>query len=121
MRQKNFIDGRRGKTDIFKLCGKIVVDSSEARKQLKTTQDDAEKTETRMSKAFDKIGQAFGKAFRGRKSDVSDTKESLQILTKKVELQRTTLDKLKDKYKDLRKETGKESDEAKTCADNIKS
>ena len=120
MRQKKFIDGRRGKTDIFKLCGKIVVDSSEARKQLKTTQDDAEKTETRMSKAFDKIGQAFGKAFRGRKSDVSDTKESLQILTKKVELQRTTLDKLKDKYKDLRKETGKESDEAKTCADNIK-
>ena len=37
-----------------------------------------------------------------------------------MELQRTTLDKLKDKYKDLRKETGKESDEAKTCADNIK-
>lgn len=73
-----------------------------------------------MSKAFDKIGQAFGKAFKGRKSDVSETKESLQVLTKKVELQRTTLDKLKDKYKDLRKETGKESDEAKTCADNIK-
>lgn len=40
-------------------------------------------------------------------------------MTKKVELQRTTLDKLKDKYKDLRKETGKESDEAKACADNI--
>ena len=73
-----------------------------------------------MSKAFDKIGQAFGKAFKGQKGDISDTKESLQILTKKVELQRTTLDKLKDKYKDLRKETGKESDEAKTCADNIK-
>lgn len=73
-----------------------------------------------MSKAFDKIGQAFGKAFKGRKSDVSETKESLQVLTKKVELQRTTLDKLKDKYKDLRKETGKESDEAKACADNIK-
>lgn len=73
-----------------------------------------------MSKAFDKIGQAFGKAFKGRKSDISDTRESLQVLTKKVELQRTTLDKLKDKYKDLRKETGKESDEAKACADNIK-
>ena len=72
-----------------------------------------------MSKAFDKIGQAFGKAFKGRKSDISDTRESLQTLTKKVELQRTTLDKLKDKYKDLRKETGKESDEAKACADNI--
>ena len=72
-----------------------------------------------MSKAFDKIGQAFGKAFKGQKGDISDTKESLQILTKKVELQRTTLDKLKDKYKDLRKETGKESDEAKACADNI--
>ena len=72
-----------------------------------------------MSKAFDKIGQAFGKAFKGRKSDISDTKESLQTLTKKVELQRTTLDKLKDKYKDLCKETGKESDEAKACADNI--
>ena len=73
-----------------------------------------------MSKAFDKIGQAFGKAFKGQKGDISDTKESLQTLTKKVELQRTTLDKLKDKYKDLHKETGKESDEAKTCADNIK-
>lgn len=73
-----------------------------------------------MSKAFDKIGQAFGKAFKGKSGDISDTKESLQILTKKVELQRTTLDKLKDKYKDLRKETGKESDEAKACADNIK-
>lgn len=72
-----------------------------------------------MSKAFDKIGQAFGKAFKGRKSDISDTKESLQTLTKKVELQRTTLDKLKDKYKDLCKEIGKESDEAKACADNI--
>ena len=72
-----------------------------------------------MSKAFDKIGQAFGKAFKGRKIDISDTRESLQTLTKKVELQRTTLDKLKDKYKDLRKETGKESDEAKACADNI--
>lgn len=73
-----------------------------------------------MSKAFDKIGQAFGKVFKGQKGDISDTKESLQTLTKKVELQRTTLDKLKDKYKDLHKETGKESDEAKTCADNIK-
>lgn len=72
-----------------------------------------------MSKAFDKIGQAFGKAFKGKSGDISDTKESLQILTKKVELQRTTLDKLKDKYKDLRKETGKESDEAKACAENI--
>ncbi|WP_456107516.1 hypothetical protein [Ruminococcus sp.] len=72
-----------------------------------------------MSKAFEKIGQAFGKAFKGKSGDISDTKESLQILTKKVELQRTTLDKLKDKYKDLRKETGKESDEAKACADNI--
>lgn len=105
--------------DIFKLSGKIIVDTSEAKKKLRETEDDAEKTESKMSKAFEKIGQAFGKAFKGQKGDISDTKESLQILTKKVELQRTTLDKLKDKYKDLRKETGKESDEAKACADNI--
>ena len=105
--------------DIFQLSGKIIVDTSEAKKKLRETEDDAEKTESKMSKAFEKIGQAFGKAFKGQKDDISDTKESLQILTKKVELQRTTLDKLKDKYKDLRKETGKESDEAKACADNI--
>lgn len=105
--------------DIFKLSGKIIVDTSEAKKKLRETEDDAEKTESKMSKAFEKIGQAFGKAFKGQKGDISDTKESLQILTQKVELQRTTLDKLKDKYKDLRKETGKESDEAKACADNI--
>ena len=106
--------------DIFKLSGKIIVDTSEAKKKLRETEDDAEKTESKMSKAFEKIGQAFGKAFKGQKGDISDTKESLQTLTKKVELQRTTLDKLKDKYKDLHEETGKESDEAKTCADNIK-
>ena len=105
--------------DIFQLSGKIIVDTSEAKKKLRETEDDAEKTESKMSKAFEKIGQAFGKAFKGKSGDISDTKESLQILTKKVELQRTTLDKLKDKYKDLRKETGKESDEAKACADNI--
>lgn len=105
--------------DIFRLSGKIIVDTSEAKKKLRETEGDAEKTESKMSKAFEKIGQAFGKAFKGKSGDISDTKESLQILTKKVELQRTTLDKLKDKYKDLRKETGKESDEAKACADNI--
>lgn len=105
--------------DIFRLSGKVIVDTSEAKKKLRETEDDAEKTESKMSKAFEKIGQAFGKAFKGQKGDISDTKESLQILAKKVELQRTTLDKLKDKYKDLRKETGKESDEAKACADNI--
>lgn len=69
--------------DIFKLSGKIIVDTSEAKKKLRETEDDAEKTESKMSKAFEKIGQAFGKAFKGQKGDISDTKESLQTLTKK--------------------------------------
>ncbi|MFR0949601.1 MAG: hypothetical protein ACLSFT_02935 [Ruminococcus callidus] len=74
-----------------------------------------------MSKAFDKIGQAFGKAFKGQKGDISDTKGISANPDQKVELQRTTLDKLKDKYKDLRKETGKESDGRKPVRTTSKS
>lgn len=101
------------------MCGKIVVDSSDARKQLQTTQEDAEKAESKMSKAFGKIGESFSKAFKGKSSDVKATSASLDSLTGEISEQKSELDKLKTKYKDLYLTQGKNSKEAKECAQSI--
>lgn len=102
------------------MCGKIVVDSSDARKQLQTTQEDAEKAESKMSKAFGKIGESFSKAFKGKSGDVKATSASLDSLTGEISEQKSELDKLKTKYKDLYLTQGKNSKEAKECAQSIK-
>lgn len=101
------------------MCGKIVVDSNDARKQLQTTQEDAEKAESKMSKAFGKIGESFSKAFKGKSSDVKATSASLDSLTGEISEQKSELDKLKTKYKDLYLTQGKNSKEAKECAQSI--
>ena len=101
------------------MCGKIVVDSSDARKQIQTTQEDAEKAESKMSKAFGKIGESFSKAFKGKSSDVKATSASLDSLTGEISEQKSELDKLKTKYKDLYLTQGKNSKEAKECAQSI--
>jgi phage-related protein len=72
-----------------------------------------------MSKAFGKIGESFSKAFKGKSSDVKVTSASLDSLTGEISEQKSELDKLKTKYKDLYLTQGKNSKEAKECAESI--
>lgn len=72
-----------------------------------------------MSKAFEKIGQAFGKAFKGKSGDVKETSSALDSLTGEIDEQKSELDKLKTKYRDLYLTQGKNSKEAKDCAKSI--
>lgn len=117
--------------ELFKLLGRIAVDTDEANESIdKTTDkakeskediksfgDEGENTGNKVVKAFSKIGQSILTSFK--KEPVDETKTSLKDLTTTVDSQSTKLKELKDKYVDLCLQHGKESDEAQKCAKEI--
>lgn len=126
--------------DIFKLSGKIVVEIDQAKKAMKETQSDAQKTESSMSRAFEKIGKAFQKHF-SHTSEIDSTSDALhdaaketdtlgdkakssvaglKELTEKIKEQEEKLGDLETQYKDVCLKQGQSSDEAKKLADRIK-
>lgn len=101
--------------EIFKLLGKVVVDSADAVKNLGKVSDKADDTQSKFTVALTKIENAVKKV-DGKTGKLIET---FGALSKKANNQKTELDKLKDKYMDLYLTQGEESDEAKACAREI--
>lgn len=103
--------------NLFKIFGQILIDNSKANKEIDKTTQQAEKSESKISKAFEKIGQKVTESFKSEKP--KEFGESLEKLTGKMSSQQSKLDALKTKYKDLYLTHGKNSEEAKACAKEI--
>lgn len=104
--------------ELFKLFGTIALNNSEANDALDETSDKAEKTESKIGKAFSKIGKAVVDGFRSEHP--KKFSQSLDELTSTVNEQKTKLEELKDKYKNLYLTQGKNSKETRDCAKEIK-
>ena len=100
--------------DLFKLLGKFKIDGAEKAKQdIKDVSSAAEKT----SGVFGRFGQAFINAFKNEKVEAFGV--SLVKLNSRITSQTNELGVLKQKYMDLYLTQGKNSDEAKECANEI--
>ena len=118
--------------DLFKLVGKIVVQNSEANKALSETSskaketaadvndlvDAGEKSGSKLKSAFEQIGSAFKKMFDG--DNTKKVEKSFDSLTTTTQKQKDKLQDLKTEYKNMYIQHGKNSDEAKKVANEIK-
>lgn len=104
--------------ELFKLFGTIAIRNKEANDALDETSDKAEKTESKIGKAFSKIGKAVVDGFKSEHP--KKFSQSLDELTSTVNEQKTKLEELKDKYKNLYLTQGKNSKETRDCAKEIK-
>lgn len=105
--------------ELFKLFGTIAIEGvKEAQSDINDTADKAEKSESKISAAFKKIGKAIVDAF-SKNTEIKNTDKSLSDLTKTITSQEKDLKNLKDKYKDLYLTHGKNSTEAKETAKAI--
>lgn len=101
--------------DLFKIRGVLGLDGvDKAKDDLTATANEGKKT----SNVFEKIGTAITKTFKINK--VNEFGVSLERLNTRVSTQQNKLDLLKQKYADLYLTQGKNSKEAKACADEIK-
>lgn len=103
--------------ELFTLFGKIATNADEAKNDIDGVTDKAQKSESKMTAAFKKIGTAFVEAFKCDKT--KEMGKSLKEVTEIVENQELELKSLKDKYKDLYLTLGENSSEAKQCAKDI--
>lgn len=101
--------------DLFKIRGVLGLDGvDKAKDDLTATANEGKKT----SNVFEKIGTAITKTFKINK--VNEFGVSLERLNTRVSTQQNKLDLLKQKYADLYLTQGRNSKEAKACADEIK-
>ena len=103
--------------DLFKLVGKIVVDNDEANKKIKDTANEANSESGKIEKAFSRIGTALKSAFTSNKPQ--EFSGDLQSLTGTIDRQENYLKQLKEEYKSLYLQQGKNSTEAQECANKI--
>ena len=103
--------------EMFKLFGQIAINNEKANKSIDDTTDKAEASESKMSTAFKKIGEAIVKAFK--KEEPERLSVSLTDLTKTATEQEEELAKLKSKYQDLFLKQGETSEETQKCAEEI--
>ena len=116
--------------EIFKLFGRVVVDSADAIKNLDNATDHAKDTESKFAVIFKKIGESaakssektdgFGDSVEKNNEKTDGFGDSLEKLTAKAAEQQKEMDNLKKKYKDLYLTQGESSEEAKDCAEKIK-
>lgn len=102
---------------LFELFGTITIRNSDANKAIDETTQKAQDSETKMSGAFKKIGEAVNQGFK--KQPIDNTNNALKGMTETIDKQESDLQKLKDKYVDLYLTHGKNSKEAKACAGEI--
>lgn len=102
---------------LFELFGTITIRNSDANKAIDDTTQKAQDSETKMSGAFKKIGEAVNQGFK--KQPIDNTNNALKGMTETIDKQESNLQKLKDKYVDLYLTHGKNSKEAKACAGEI--
>ncbi len=102
---------------LFELFGTITIRNSDANKAIDETTQKAQNSETKMSGAFKKIGEAVNQGFK--KQPIDNTNNALKGMTETIDKQESDLQKLKDKYVDLYLTHGKNSKEAKACAGEI--
>lgn len=103
--------------ELFKLIGKVAIENSEANRAIDDTTGKAEKSESKITSAFKKIGSAVINAFKSDKTKEFDN--SLKGITTTIDKQESELKSLKDKYKELYLTHGENSKEAKQCAKEI--
>lgn len=103
--------------NVFKLVGKLVVETKDAVKSIEKTTDTAKKSESGVATAFKKIGEAVQKGLK--KDKVTEFSGALEKLTQKASDQKSKLEDLKNKYKDLYLTHGKNSDGARAVAKEI--
>ena len=100
--------------ELFRLLGTIAVKNEEANKNIDETAKKAKDSESKISSAFEKIGNAIVKGFK--KQPIDETNKSFGELTKTTSKQEKELKELKNKYADLYLTHGKNSKEARECA-----
>lgn len=105
--------------ELFKLFATIAIRNNEANNAIDDTTNKAEKSKSKITSAFAKIGKSV---VEGLKSEhPKKFSQSLDELTSTVSKQNDKLQTLKNKYKDLYLTYGENSKEAKECAKEIKS
>lgn len=105
--------------ELFKMVGTIVANNKEANNAIDETTEKAEKSKSKISSAFAKIGKSVSDGLKSEHP--KKFSQSLDKLTSTVNEQEDKLAALKDKYKDLYLTQGKNSKEARECAKEIKS
>lgn len=101
--------------ELFKIFGTIAIDTSDAKENLDESAKHAEKTQDKFSSAFKKIGEAV----KNGSEKVEKLTGTLGKLTQKADSQKSELEKLKDKYKELYLTQGKNAKETQSCAKEI--
>lgn len=105
--------------ELFKLFATIAIRNNEANNAIDDTTNKAEKSKSKISSAFAKIGKSVVEGLRSEHP--KKFSQSLDELTSTVNKQNDKLQTLKNKYKDLYLTYGENSKEAKECAKEIKS
>ncbi len=105
--------------ELFKLFATIAIRNNEANDAIDDTTNKAEKSKSKISSAFAKIGKSVVEGLRSEHP--KKFSQSLDELTNTVNKQNDKLQTLKNKYKDLYLTYGENSKEAKECAKEIKS
>jgi len=103
--------------DVFKLLGKIEVNIKDAVKNIETVGKKVVGFVDNTGKGLNKTKETINKTFQTDKPEKFAA--SLEQLRGKIDNQKSTLDALKEKYKDLYLTHGKNSEEAKACAKEI--
>ena len=118
--------------ELFKILGTIAIKNDEANKAIKDTAQNAkgaskdvddlgnsgEKSGGKLSAAFSKVGSLFAKMFEN--SNAKNVEKSFDSLTATTEKQKERLEELKNEYKNMYIQHGKNSSEAKKVAAEIK-
>ena len=118
--------------ELFKILGTIAIDNSEAKKGLGETSKGAkdaakdvdglsgsgEKAGAKLSAAFSKVGSVFLKMFE--KDNTKNVEKSFDSLSAATEKNKEKLEELKNEYKNMYIQHGKNSSEAKKVKSEIK-
>lgn len=103
--------------DVFKLFGIIEVNIDKAVKNVKTVGEKVVEFTNKAGKGLDKTKEAINTTFQTEKPEKFVS--TMEQLRNKIDSQKSTLNDLKDKYKDLYLTHGKNSEEAQACAKEI--
>lgn len=103
--------------ETFKLFGIVEIVIDKAAKALNTLTKKASDAGEKIDKVADRIEESMDDAFQPDKPQKFGN--ALEQLRSKIDSQKSTLNDLKDKYKDLYLTHGKNSEEAQACAKEI--
>lgn len=116
--------------EVFKIVGKIAVDTSEANKAVKASVDNAEEAESKMTSAFKKIGAAAVEAFEedkikdfgdSCKETADEVQESNAQINKSFGQYSDSVTETKKRVKETNKEIGKTADDTEKAGDRMTS